>query len=247
MTTPLPVLKRGSKQKAAVIELQDRLKSLGWIAVGPSDGDFGRMTELVVSTFQASVGLDADGVVGQKTWDALAAAERGENPLEITNSPVGNAPNVPDPWVRELLRIACNELGIAESPNGSNGGPRVDIYTGKWRVAWCALYVSWCANQQDKKVIDKPIAASARWADWLRARGRWRTNAATSPPQPGDIFCILSSGKTGVDPGLNHVGFIVDWDPVQQEILTNEGNCGNAVRSIRRKVTTLSGWGRIAP
>lgn len=246
MTTH-PTIRHGSKEKAAVIELQDRLKGLGWNAIGPSDGDFGRMTETVVLTFQASMGLRADGIVGNATWGAIAAAEQGENPLDLGRPRDADLPATPDAWVRQLLQTACNEIGVAESPNGSNGGPRVDVYTGKWRVAWCALFVSWCANEQDPKVIDKPISAALRWADWLRTRKRWRTYATVSPPQPGDIFCILVNGQAGVDPGFNHVGFVIDWDPVRQEILTIEGNTGNAVRSMRRKVADLTGWGRIAP
>ena len=39
------------------------------------DGDFGAATELAVMTLQKNNSLVKDGIVGQKTWDALRAIE----------------------------------------------------------------------------------------------------------------------------------------------------------------------------
>lgn len=57
---------RGQK----VAELQEALNALGFDA-GVPDGIFGRGTERAVKAFQKSVGLDADGVVGNMTWKAI--------------------------------------------------------------------------------------------------------------------------------------------------------------------------------
>ena len=59
----MEVLKLGSKGKA-VEDLQKYLK----IKV---DGDFGPKTEQAVKKFQTSKNLTADGVVGEKTWNAM--------------------------------------------------------------------------------------------------------------------------------------------------------------------------------
>jgi peptidoglycan hydrolase-like protein with peptidoglycan-binding domain len=63
--------KRPSKGKA-VTQLQQRLNELGFDS-GKVDGSFGARTEAAVKAFQAKRGLEADGIVGPKTWAALLA------------------------------------------------------------------------------------------------------------------------------------------------------------------------------
>ncbi|MEG2951169.1 MAG: peptidoglycan-binding domain-containing protein, partial [Clostridia bacterium] len=62
----------------AVRRLQTWLCDLGY-NVGESgvDGDFGAATLEAVRRFQEGNGLVVDGVVGQRTWAALAEARRG--------------------------------------------------------------------------------------------------------------------------------------------------------------------------
>jgi len=68
---PHPTVRRGSKG-ASVGELQEKLNTV--IVVGAPlvvDCDFGPRTDDAVRQFQANEGLDADGIVGPKTWDTL--------------------------------------------------------------------------------------------------------------------------------------------------------------------------------
>jgi hypothetical protein len=76
-TTPAPAgpagypgrpIRRGQRG-AAVRSVQLQLRKLGW-TIGV-DGDFGPATERVVKQFQARKGLEADGIVGARTWRAL--------------------------------------------------------------------------------------------------------------------------------------------------------------------------------
>jgi peptidoglycan hydrolase-like protein with peptidoglycan-binding domain len=75
-----PTLKKGSK-KPEVKDLQEALKALGF-SPGKIDGVFGAATEKAVKAFQASVGIDADGVVGPITWLNIDEADQSEPVLK---------------------------------------------------------------------------------------------------------------------------------------------------------------------
>lgn len=60
---------------------QTILKNLGYdLGICGVDGDFGQATEKAVKQFQKDHGLKADGIVGEKTWAALLAAENSPAP-----------------------------------------------------------------------------------------------------------------------------------------------------------------------
>lgn len=58
-----------------VIMLQERLAGLGY-NVGTADGKFGTMTEAAVKSVQAGNGLEADGIVGNATWEAIRTTNK---------------------------------------------------------------------------------------------------------------------------------------------------------------------------
>lgn len=68
-TVNLPILRLGSRG-SAISQLQQRLRRLGFFR-GAVDGIFGSETEDAVKAAQQNYGLDADGIVGSATWDAL--------------------------------------------------------------------------------------------------------------------------------------------------------------------------------
>jgi putative chitinase len=63
-----PMLRRGDKGPDVTV-LQNILTKAGFAVV--ADSDFGQHTEDAVKAYQASRGLDNDGIVGEATWDAL--------------------------------------------------------------------------------------------------------------------------------------------------------------------------------
>jgi len=65
-------LKLGSKGPD-VVKLQRRLNALGYKLV--VDGEFGKMTEAAVKSFQKNHNIAVDGIVGDKTWGALFKAQ----------------------------------------------------------------------------------------------------------------------------------------------------------------------------
>jgi peptidoglycan hydrolase-like protein with peptidoglycan-binding domain len=64
-----PILKRGACEPSVLV-LQKVLSTHGFDP-GSKDGVFGPKTERTVMAFQRAKGLEADGVVGPKTWNAL--------------------------------------------------------------------------------------------------------------------------------------------------------------------------------
>jgi hypothetical protein len=88
---------------ARVRELQARLLELAYdLGVAGADGIFGRKTEWAVRVFQRSQGLVVDGVVGRKTWAALAAPRPGPPPV---------------PYGQGELRVVFGDLHLRMGPN----------------------------------------------------------------------------------------------------------------------------------
>ncbi|CAN1210704.1 hypothetical protein TUMEXPCC7403_10940 [Tumidithrix helvetica PCC 7403] len=77
------ILRKGSKG-SDVVQLQQFLKASGYYR-GNIDGDFGSGTANAVLSFQQAKGLDVDGIVGARTWQALSASG-GFTPTPATTS-----------------------------------------------------------------------------------------------------------------------------------------------------------------
>lgn len=76
------MLRKGSKGEA-VKEVQQELNDLGYDC-GKVDGIYGSRTASAVTMFQSDYGLDADGVVGSKTWAKLQELQEYEALYEVT-------------------------------------------------------------------------------------------------------------------------------------------------------------------
>ena len=240
----MKILTIGSKG-AKVAELQDRLKALGFDA-GPTTGQFDGVTLAAVRQFQATHAdaagkpLDDDGRVGPLTWDALLAHETPEG-AEVAD----DVRELPDAGKRRvaILNTARGELGVKENPWGSNGGSRVDVYTQRWRVPWCALFVSWAiATALHRKAFPphERLASVAKVRAWAFDHGHLSARWSSPAPRPGDLFLMSQPGGAGVDTGHGHCGFVYAVEP--EYVTTIEGNCAQGVRSRRRLRSTISDW-----
>jgi uncharacterized protein (TIGR02594 family) len=125
-------------------------------------------------------------------------------------------------WRRRVVQVACSQVGVRESPLGSNRGVEVDAYlrpSGLSAVPWCAAFVSWCLREAGLDVPKYHVSA----ASLLRS-----LRPAVSPALPGDVFGWVNPDGTG------HVGFVVGVGDALDVVATCEGNSMHSVRNCWR-------------
>jgi hypothetical protein len=144
-------------------------------------GVFGETTLEHVTRFQLARGLEPDGIVGEKTWNALFFAP---TPLDLGEM---------------TLQLALTQVGTKEAPLGSNRGAKIDEWN---RRAGAPLGSPWCASFAVCQVDD--AAKQARRANPVpmtpssSALARWARNhdRLVVKPEAGDIF-VVRGGSTG--------------------------------------------------
>lgn len=111
---------------------------------------------------------------------------------------------------------------VALTQVGNEGGEPYWSWWGlDYRVEWCAIFVSWCADQcgyLDVGVLPK-MEGVRPFIDWFRERGQWQDR--DYEPSPGDIifFDWESDGLA------DHVGIV---EKVEDGLIyTVEGNSGD--------------------
>jgi len=131
-------------------------------------------------------------------------------------------------------------VAVAISQIGNIGGePYWRWYGLSSRTEWCAIFVSWCADQCG--YLDSGIIPKFAWVpdavSWFQARGQWQPGGYT--PAAGDIIFFDWEG----DGGANHVG-IVEY--VENGVVhTVEGNSGDTCRRKEYSVNSpvILGYG----
>lgn len=122
-----------------------------------------------------------------------------------------------------VIAVAKKDLGVKESPIGSNSGPRVNQMLRTTGLGpgyyWCAAAVATWGR--DALGATWPLPASAD-CDVLLAFARKRKILYTSP-QSGDVFLLIRSG----DPDdAYHTGIVVSVS--SNAVVTVEGNTNGA-------------------
>ncbi len=116
--TPEPVIRSGAAGEA-VTRLQNRLKELGYYT-GTVDGQFGPGTRTAVAAFQQQNGLEADGIVGTATTEALyAASAKPAVTPEPTPAPTPTADTTSTSAIQQRLK----ELGYYSGEVDGLTGP----------------------------------------------------------------------------------------------------------------------------
>lgn len=161
-----------------------------------SDGDFGNKTHEVVIQFQKLKNLKPDGVVGDKTWNAL-----GQNISKTVAESVVLSTTAP--W----YDVAKAELGVRENSKVNKHNVRIIEYHATTtlkaktdEVPWCSSFVNWVITESAYKGTNNALARS--WLDW---------GAKVTAPVQGDVVVIKkkttgSDNSTGSSTGY-HVAF----------------------------------------
>lgn len=122
---------------------------------------------------------------------------------------------------QEFINVAISQIGYKEKgDNYTKYGEWYGINPG----AWCAMFVSWCANQV--KVLNKLIPKYANCGTgrkWFKDK-----NELTSTPHIGDIGFVMKNGAA------QHT-FIVEYIDGNY-VHTVEGNLSNQVKRSKRKI-----------
>ena len=115
-----------------------------------------------------------------------------------------------------------NMVQIALSQVGNVGGqPYWSWYGFTSRVEWCAIFVSWVAEQSGylEAGIMPKFSVCLDGVNWFKARGLWKDK--TYIPKTGDIIFL----DWEVDGNVNHVGIVEKVE--NGRVYTVEGNSTN--------------------
>ena len=123
----------------------------------------------------------------------------------------------------EIVAVALSQVGNV------GGQPYWNWYGFSHRVDWCAIFVSWCADQCgyiEAGAIPK-FAGCVQGSRWFKDRGQWQDRSYT--PNPGDIVFFDwhdPDGFSGPQDGVpDHVGIVEKVE--NGRVYTVEGNSGD--------------------
>lgn len=132
-------------------------------------------------------------------------------------------------------------LDIARSQLNNDGYKYYTWYGFQQRVDWCAIFMSWCADQAGFNLVDPSsteldlhnfprYATVCDGAYYFQRFNRLHIGqyyGGTYIPKPGDIIFFTWSGSTAIGP-LDHTGIVESY--VNGVLTTIEGNSGDIVR-----------------
>ncbi len=138
--------------------------------------------------------------------------------------------------IEDLIAVATTQIGYTEGNStsqqgGTSGGSGNYTKYGAWYGinpgAWCAMFVSWCANQAGipSTVITKHASCDLGM-QWFQNKGVWQWSPACGGsyvPKRGDIIYFRTNTAQVTD--STHVGIVYNSD--SSKVYTIEGNASN--------------------
>jgi hypothetical protein len=140
---------------------------------------------------------------------------------------------------QKMLATAAGEVGVRESPPGSNNSPRIAEYRSATAGApgpgpWCAYFVSWVGRQAGAPVgpNGQGFGSVDALYSWAQQTGRALPRGAQ--PQPGDLIVWNE-----------HIGMVESVDATGA-VHTIEGNSSDQVIRRTHAAGTALGYVRVA-
>jgi|GEM_PF-1096821 len=141
----------------------------------------------------------------------------------------------------KLISTAESQIGYKE---GSDGYTKYGAWYGIPRGHWCAMFVSWCANQSSISTSTIPKHASCDVGkDWFKNKGLWENSkykGGSYTPKKGDIIYFSSTSNMN---DSTHVGIVTSASSTT--VYTIEGNTSDQVarKSYSLGYKTILGYG----
>uniref|UniRef100_UPI001E3E4E5D peptidoglycan-binding protein n=1 Tax=Clostridium haemolyticum TaxID=84025 RepID=UPI001E3E4E5D len=199
------------KLKSQIKPIQSALNDHNYnIAV---DGVAGGRTIDAVKHFQNNHKLSADGIVGAATKAKLFSSSGSSETISYPK------PTSDSNTLSRFVNIAEGEVGVRERGNNLT---KYGAWYGLDGNSWCAMFVSWCANEAG--ILNRTVpkyASCANGAEWYKSKERYKTRESGYIPKTGDVIFFNRNN------GIHHTGIVVSYSG--GTVYTIEGNSSNAV------------------
>lgn len=117
--------------------------------------------------------------------------------------------------VKDVIRIAMNQIGYTENPPGSNLNKYGEVF-GLSGVPWCVIFLWWCFHEAGEGKAFYGGNKTASCGELLRFHKAIGQTAET--PAPGDIVILNFHGGKDTE----HCGLVINTQ--ESKIFTVEGN-----------------------
>lgn len=125
-----------------------------------------------------------------------------------------------------FVSTAMSQVGYREGAGNNN---KYGAWFGMNNVAWCVIFVCWCAAQSGAPIPTK-YSYVGDMSSYFQSRGLYRTVASGYIPKAGDLMIL----------GDRHIGIV--RSATRSAVYTVEGNYSDSVATVTRYYSEISGF-----
>lgn len=125
-----------------------------------------------------------------------------------------------------FVSTAMSQVGYREGAGNNN---KYGAWFGMNNVAWCVIFVCWCAAQSGAPIPTR-YSYVGDMSSYFQSRGLYRTVASGYIPKAGDLMIQ----------GDRHIGIV--RSATRSAVYTVEGNYSDSVATVMRYYSEISGF-----